>query len=197
MKPSVEQLFRQHGGRLRMSEALAQGVSRRRFYALRDEGTIEQLSRGVYRLAELPPLSEPDMVAVALRAPKAVVCLVSALAFHELTTQIPQAVAIALPTRSRAPRLDNPPLEVHHFSPLAWQAGIEEHSLDGVTVKVYSAEKTLADCFKFRNRIGMESVLEALKLYRMRKKFNLKKLVEYARVCRVETVMRPYLAMVV
>lgn len=193
MNLTVEQLFRHNGGRLRMSQALAQGVSRQRFYALRDKGTIEQVSRGVYRLTELPPLSEPDLVAVALRSSRAVVCLVSALAFHELTTQIPQAVAIALPTRSRAPQLDYPPLEVHHFAPQAWQAGVEEHCIDGVMVKLYSAEKTLADCFKFRNRIGMECVLEALKLYRARRKFNLKKLVEYARVCRVETVMHPYL----
>lgn len=193
MQKKSEDIFRSCGGQLRMSEAIERGISRYMLYALRDKGVIEQVSRGVYRLAELPPISNPDLVTVALRCPNAVICLVSALAHHEITTQIPHSVSVAVPRESRQPSLDYPPLSVHRFSDLAFRAGIEESQIDGVPVKIYSPEKTLADCFKFRNKLGMDVVLEALKLYKARKQFDLEGLLKYAKVCRVEKVMRPYL----
>lgn len=176
-----------------MSEALARGISRYSLYSLRDKGVIERISRGVYRLVELPPISNPDLVTVSLRFPQVVICLISALAFHEITTQIPHAVSAAVPRQSWQPKLDYPPLALHRFSDKAYKAGIEEHLIDGVTVKVYNPEKTLADCFKFRNKIGMDVVLEALKLYRSRKTFALDALLKYAAICRVKKVMLPYL----
>jgi predicted transcriptional regulator of viral defense system len=176
-----------------MSEALAAGMTRYTLYSLRDRGVIEQVSRGVYRLAELPPIGNPDLVTVALRIPDAVICLVSALAFHGLTTQIPHQVSFALPRASRPPALDFPPIAPHRFADAAYQAGVEDHLIDGVRVRIYSAEKTLADCFKFRNRIGMDVVLEALRFCMARKEFNQGDLLRYARICRVEQVMRPFL----
>ncbi|NLN59836.1 MAG: transcriptional regulator [Deltaproteobacteria bacterium] len=193
MQKKPEDIFRSCGGQLRMSEAIERGISRYMLYALRDKGVIEQVSRGVYRLVELPPISNPDLVTVGLRFPNAVICLVSALAYHEITTQIPHSVSVAVPRESRQPSLGYPPLSVHRFSDLAFRAGIEEHQIDEVPVKIYSPEKTLADCFKFRNKIGMDVVLEALKLYKARKQFNLEALLKYAKVCRVEKVMHPYL----
>lgn len=186
-------VFRQHGGQMRMSEALAAGLSRYRLYRMLDDGVLERVSRGVYRLAELPAISDPDLAVVALRVPRAVVCLVSALAFHDLTTQVPHAVWIALPRGVDTPRLDHPPLSVHRFAPDAFEAGVEIHELDGVEVKVYGAEKTLADVFKFRNQVGLDVVLEALELYAGRRRRDVEALLEYARICRVERVMRPYL----
>jgi len=100
---------------------------------------------------------------------------------------------VAVPRKSRIPFLDYPPLQVHRFSYQAYHSGVEEHRIDGVSVKIYSLEKTLADCFKFRNKIGMDVVMEALKLYKARKKFNLESLINYAKICRVEKVIRPYL----
>lgn len=176
-----------------MSEAIERGISRYMLYKLRDTGVIELVSRGVYRLADLPPISNPDLVTVGLRFPNAVICLISALAYHEITTQIPHTVSVAVPRESRVPSLDYPPLSVHRFTDLAFHSGIEKHKIDGVTVKIYSPEKTLADCFKFRNKLGMDVVLEALKLYKARKNFNLQDLLKYAKVCRVEKVMQPYL----
>ncbi len=176
-----------------MSEAIKHGISRYTLYKMRDTGELEQISRGIYRLVELPPLSSPDLVTVALRFPRGVICLISALSFHEMTTQIPREVSVAVPRGTRMPSLDHPPVHAYKFSSEAFKAGIEAHQTDGVTMQVYSAEKTLADCFKYRNKLGMDVVLEALKLYRSQKKFNLEKLLEYARVCRVEEVMRPYL----
>ncbi len=193
LKIYPEKIFRQHGGQLRMSEAVKYGISRYTLYKMRDDGILEQVSRGIYRLVDLPPMSNPDLVTVSLRFPRAVICLISALSFHEMTTQIPHEVSVAVPRDARMPVLDYPPVHAYKFSAEAFKAGIEKHQIDGVTVQVYSAEKTLADCFKYRNKLGMDVVLEALKLYRSQKKFNIGKLLEYARVCRVEEVMKPYL----
>lgn len=187
------EIFRQHGGQLHMSEALAGGISRYMLYSLRDKGLIEQVSRGVYRLADLPPIGNPDLVTVALRFPNAVICLVSALAYHNLTTQIPHEVSVAVSRNSRMPSLDFPPIHAHKFAEAVFNAGAEAHQIDGVSVQIYSPEKTLADCFKFRNKLGMDVVLEALKLYKSRKKFNLDQVLKYAKICRVEKVMKPYL----
>jgi predicted transcriptional regulator of viral defense system len=193
MKKKPEDIFRSCGGQLRMSEAIERGISRYMLYSLRDRGVIEQVSRGIYRLVELPSISNPDLVTVGLRFPNAVICLVSALAYHEITTQVPHSVSVAVPRESRRPSLEYPPITVHRFSGPAYHVGIEEHRIDGATVKIYSPEKTLADCFKFRNKIGMDVVLEALKLYKSRKQFDLDALLNYAKICRVGEVMRPYL----
>ncbi len=176
-----------------MSEAIGRGITRYMLYSMRDKGEIEQVSRGVYRLLDLPPISNPDLVTVGIRFPKSVICLISALSFHELTTQIPHRVYLAILRGSRPPVLDYPPVFAHYFTEAAYHEGIEEYSIDGVKIKIYSREKTLADCFKFRNKIGMDVVLEALKLYRDSKTIKIDKLMEYARVCRVEKTMRPYL----
>jgi len=183
MKTDPVKIFLKCRGQLRMSEAIEQGITRYMLYSLRDKGVIEQISRGIYRLVDLPPVSNPDLVTVALRYPNAVVCLISALSFHEITTQIPHEVSIAIPRNAHPPSLEYPPLLVHRFTDQAYQAGIEEHQIDGATVKVYSPE----------NKIGMDVVLEALKLYRSRRRFDHKKILEYAKVCRVDKVVRPYL----
>jgi predicted transcriptional regulator of viral defense system len=193
MKEPPIAIFRKHGGQLRMSEAIAHGITRYMLYSLRDKGIIEQVSRGFYRLVELPPISNPDLVTVSLRFPNAVICLISALSYHNVTTQIPHVVSVAVPRDSRIPSLDYPPVQAHRFSNDAYNSGIENHSIDGVPIKIYTPEKTLADCFKFRNKIGMDVVIEALKLYRSRQQFNLEKLLTYAEVCRVKNIMTPYL----
>ena len=193
MKTDLVSIFRESGGQLSMSEAIERGISRYMLYSLRDKGIIEPISRGVYRLADLPPISNPDLVAIALRYPNAVICLISALSFHAITTQIPHEVSLAIRRDTRSPSTDYPPLQVHQFTEESYKSGIEVHIIDGAKVQVYSPEKTLADCFKFRNKIGMDVVLEALKLYRSRMKLDSKKLLQYARICRVEQIMRPYL----
>ena len=189
----AQQIIRDNGGFIRTAEAIKAGIHPRTIYQLRDKGELEQLSRGVYRLAGKEVISNPDLVVVATRNPQAVVCLISALAFHGITTQIPCAVSIALAKGVDTPRLDYPPITTHRFSEPTLMAGIEEHKIDGVSIKIYSPEKTLADCFKFRNKIGMDVVLEALKLYKAHQRFNLADLLKYAKICRVEKIMRPYL----
>jgi predicted transcriptional regulator of viral defense system len=185
--------FSQSGGLLRTGAALRAGIHPRTLYDMRDEGVVEELSRGLYRLADLPALSNPDLVTVALKIPAGVVCLISALAYHEITTQIPHEVHVALPRGTEPPRLKHPPLRVFWFTGRSFTEGIETHKVDGIRLRVYSPEKTLADCFKYRNKIGLDTVLEALRLYRSRKRPNVDELMKFARVCRVEKVMRPYL----
>lgn len=185
--------IREMGGIIRTRDAIQAGIHPRTLYQLRGSGALEVISRGVYRLTDQDQVSDPDLVIIAKRVPHAVICLVSALAYHDITTQIPHAVSIALPKGAETPRVDYPPISVHRFSEAALKEGIETHQIDGVPIKVYCLEKTLADCFKFRNKIGMDIVLEALKFYKARKKFNLEKLIMYAKVCRVQNIMRPYL----
>lgn len=190
---TAKRLFRRHGGVLRTSEALRLGIHPRTLYAMRDAGLLERFSRGLYRLADLPPLGNPDLVAVALKVPSGVICLISALAYHELTTQIPHEVYLALPRGAEPPRLEHPPLRVFWFTGKAFSEDVETHEMDGVPVSIYGAEKTLADCFKYRNKIGLETALEALRRYVRGRHARMDTLMSYARICRVEKVMRPYL----
>lgn len=177
---------------LRTRDAVELGIHPRTLYALRDRGEIRQLSRGLYTLAARPPTTQPDLVVVAGRIPKAVIGFVSALAFHELTTQIPHAVHIALPAYWNEPSLDYPPLEIYRMTEPAYSAGIERHPIAGVEVPIYDAEKSVADLFKFRSRIGKEIALEALRFYLERPNRNLDILMDYAEICRVAKVIRPY-----
>ncbi len=186
------QIFRRHGGTLLTSEILRLGVHPRTLYHLRESGKITQLSRGVYRLADLPPLENSDLATMAKRVPAGVVCLISALSFHEITNEIPHEVYLAIPTGKEKPKINFPPARVFHFSPETYSPGIEEHILDEVKIKIYSKEKTIADCFKFRNRIGLDVALEALRQC-VSKGCSRKKILDFARICRVEHVIRPYI----
>ncbi len=177
-----------------MSEVLRLGVLPKVLYGMRDAGLLDVLSRGVYRLKALEPLGKPDLVTVAARIPQGVICLVSALDFHGLTTQVPHAVDVALRSGSTSrPRLDHPPLRVFWFSGPAFHEGIETHALSGRQVRIYSPEKTLADCFRYRNKLGTDVAIEALRLWHARRRRHLPALLQHARHCRVERVMRPYL----
>ena len=186
-------VFRQKGGLLRTSAALRAGIHPRTLYQMRDKGIVEQLGRGLFRLEGLPAPSNPDLLMVAAKIPGGVICLISALAFHEITTQIPHQIHVALQRGAEPPRLRYPPLRVFWFTGRAFTEGVEVHKRDGIDLHVYSVEKTLADCFKYRNKLGVDTVLEALRLYRSRKRPKIDDLLKFARVCRVEKVMRPYL----
>jgi len=186
------QIFQQHSGRMRTSEAIRLGIAPRTLYALRDSGQIKEITRGVYQLPDTPLDEQTDLVQVALRIPKGAICLISALAFHNLTTQIPHAVHVALPLAAEKPRLTYPPLRLFWLSPSAYQAGIEEHKIGDVTLRIYGREKTIVDCFKFRNKIGLEIALEALR-EGLRQGCTPATLMEYARIDRVERILRPYL----
>lgn len=186
-------LFKKRGGVLRTSEILAENVHPRTLYEMRDKGILIQLERGVFKLKDSQPLSNPDFAIIAARIPSAKICLISALDFHDMTLEIPHKVHIAISRTQRDPKLDHPPIEVYRFADDSLNAGIEEHEIDGLTVQIYKPAKTIADCFKFRNQIGKEIALEALKNGVIRGKASYKEILKYAKVCRVENVMKPYL----
>ena len=185
--------FERHHGVMRTSEVLAAGIHRRTLYWMRDAGLLEALSRGVYHLtsSELP--EKPDVAAVVRRVPRAVVCLISALDIHELGTQVPAEVQIALPRGVRAPRIDHPRVRVFHMDAPSLAAGVEERAWGGVTLRVFSVAKTVADCFKYRGSIGRDVAVEALQDAVRGRRASPGEIMEYAAIDRVQNVVRPYL----
>lgn len=196
MKPSHSSALKtieKLGGVVRTSEALERGIHPRTLYELRDEGLLVTLARGLYKLASSAPLSNPDLVTVVRSVPKGIVCLISALDYHGLTTQIPHTVSMALPRGTRVPVLDYPPLTIYYFSKSSLETGVQLEKIDAQEVPIFNPAKTIADCFKFRQKIGMDVVLEALKLYKQRYGSNFNELMAYARVCRIHKIITPYL----
>ncbi len=192
-KDRAIQIFAKHGGVLNTSLAISLGIHPETLYKLRDEGSIHNLSRGLYCLSGSEALYHPDLIAAAFRVPKGVVCLVSALAFHNITTQVPHTLSLAIPRGMRRPIIDYPPMEFYLFNEISFTMGVESHPIGGVEVRVFSPEKTVSDCFKFRNKIGIDVAVEALRFCRERKGSTPADFLQYARVCRVEKVMTPYL----
>lgn len=190
---NYKKIFTDHSGILRASKAIDLGVPKHVLYKMVESGELVREAQGIYRLSGTPMPGNPDLVNVSLRVPKAVICLISALYFYELTTQIPHSIYFALPRDVKTPKIQHPPIWAFHYSKESYQAGIVEHDLDGVKVKIYDREKTIADCFKFRQKVGMDVAIEAVKDYLRQPKVNVTLLLKYARINRVEKVMRPYL----
>lgn len=190
---SASEILRVRGGILRTRDAVAAGIQYSTLYWMRDNGLLETLGRGLYRLADLPALSDQDLVTVSARAPEGVVCLISALAFHQVGTQIPHAVSIALPPKAWAPQIEHPPLQVYRMSGAALVQGVETHVIDARPVMIFGVAKTVADCFKFRNKIGLDVAVEALQEALRSRKTTPAEIMECAQVDRVARVIRPYL----
>ncbi len=194
-KEKVEQakkIFRKHGGIMRTSEALKHGIHPRTLYFMRDHNYLDVLARGTYRLTDLEPVDYQDIVTVASKVRPGVICLISALSYHEITTQIPHEVYVAISRKMSYPRLEYPPARFFKFSEKSFKAGVDIHKISGIDVKIYSPEKTIVDCFRYRNKIGMDVALEALKLWRRKKNADIGKVMEYAIICRVYNVIKPY-----
>lgn len=180
-------------GMVRARDLVARGFSPTHLQRLYEQGLLLRSGRGVYLPVEAPLDANATLAEVALRIPAGTVCLLSALQFHNLTTQLPHQVWIALPLRANTPCLDYPPVRVVHLSGEALSAGIEEHRIGSTLVRVYSPAKTVADCFKFRNKIGLDVALEALQDCWSKRRATIDELWHYATLCRVANVMRPYL----
>jgi predicted transcriptional regulator of viral defense system len=187
------QIFRDKGGTLRTRDVIALGVHTDALYELRDSGQIVELGRGLYRLAEISEAEYPDLAVIAARTPKAAVCLISALSYHGITTQIPSSIHLAVPRGSYHGIKLSMPVTVYRFDPKTFKEGLETHRIGEMPLKVYSAARTVVDCFKFRNKLGLDVPLEALRLARQRKRVQNRELLRYARLLRVEKPMSPYL----
>jgi len=178
---------------LRTSDLDAIGVPHVVLTRMVAAGRVERIARGLYRLPGAAASEYESLATVAVKVPQAMFCLLSALQFHELTTQLPRQVWIAMPRGSHTPRLAYPPVKMVQMAGDAYATGIEEHEREGVKLRVYGVAKTVADCFKHRNRIGLDVALEALRDARAKRKATADDLWRYAKVCRVANVMRPYL----
>jgi len=180
-------------GLVRPAELEARGVARARLYRLVRQGLVERRARGIYVAAGHAPMADHTLAQVAIRVPAGVFCLLTALRFHGLTTQAPAEVWIALPEKARKPHMDYPRLRVARFSGSALTEGVERHRVEGVEMRVYSAAKTVADCFKYRNKLGIDVAVEALRDFSRRHRGGATELARFARICRVARVMQPYL----
>ncbi len=180
-------------GLIARQEVLQAGIHTQTLTRLVQAGVLERVARGRYRLPDAPVTEHHGLALVAVTVPKAVICLVSALSFHQIGTQLPHEVWIAIDLRSRRPSLSYPKLRVQRFGGKALGAGIESHRIEGEQVKIYGVAKTLADLFKYRNKIGLDVCLEALRDAWTHRRFTMDEIHHYARICRVERVMRPYL----
>mgnify|MGYP001592285348 CR=1 FL=1 len=184
------EFIKKRGGFARYSDLIKAGFYKALINDALDSGQLERFSRGVYSLSEID-LSQPDFVTVSVMVPKGVICLISALSFHEATDEIPQAVDLAITRGTRASKINYPPVKFYRLAPETWKAGIEEHEIDGHKIRVYCLAKTIADCFKFRNKVGVDVAREALKIAVIEKKIKPKEIMRYSKICRVDRIIKP------
>lgn len=185
-------LARTHG-LIRPRDLVAQGLPRVALTRLVRQGLLIRVGRGLYAIPDRPVSEHGSLAEIARKHPQAIVCLLSALRVHGLTTQSPFEVWLAIPNKARAPKMEYPPLRIVRFSGVSLTDGIEDHQVDGVTVRATNVARTVADCFKFRNKIGLDVALEALQEAWRAKRVSMDELWRYATLCRVANVMRPYM----
>jgi len=195
MQSSAQRILRivHRRGIIRPRDVESKGIPRETLLRLFRKGVLARSARGVYVLADAPVTEHHSLAVAATQVPRGVVCLLSALEFHGLTTQAPHEIWMAIDVKAHRPAISWPPLKIVRFSGRALANGVEKHMREGVEVKVYGAAKTVADCFKYRNKIGIDIAIEALRDILRQKKANIDELHRFAKTCRVGRVMRPYL----
>ena len=189
----IRQIFRANKGYARTGELLAKGVHPRDIRAMVDEGLISKVKTGLYRLSDVPAVSHQSFVDIAQAVPEGVICLLSALSYHRLTTFNPSVVSVAIFRKAWRPKIAYPPVEFYYFSEKQFHAGVETITVKDQKIRIYSPEKTICDCFRYRNKLGVDTAKEALTEYLKRKSRNIEKLLEFAAVCRVKPVLQTWL----
>ncbi len=180
-------------GVIRPRDLKAHGISRSVLQRLMNEGMIQRIGRGLYEAIEADQNEHIDLIEVCKRVPKGIICLISALIFHGLTTQMPYEVWVAIGIKAYKPKIERPRVRFVRFSGTALSFGVESHAIQGATIRVTSAAKTVADCFKYRNKIGIDVAAEALRNFMRNKRGGMDALWESAGVCRVQKIIRPYI----
>jgi predicted transcriptional regulator of viral defense system len=186
-------VFSSYHGILRTNQAIREGIYQKTLYALKEMGLIEPLTRGVFHLVdfEFPP--HLDLVTISLRHSETIFCLITALDFHNITTVIPRAIYIALPQGAKPPKIEGHKIRAFYYTKPQLEAGIETHDIAGVKIKIFSAEKTVVDCFKYANKTGLDVAIEALKMCMADKKSKPMDFLKFARLARVNKKIQPYL----
>jgi predicted transcriptional regulator of viral defense system len=194
-RTKIEKLLKLVQGKhiIRAQDVDAAGIPRNYLSRLVKRGKLQKLGRGIYAAVTLPASEHISLLEVSRKVPKAVICLLSALQFHEIGTQFPHEIWIAIDVKAWAPQIDSPAIRIVRFSGQALIFGVEQKRIDGLEIRVFNPAKTVADCFKFRHKIGMDIALEALRDCYRQKKASMNELWEAAKICRVANVMKPYL----
>jgi len=196
-KQKLISFFQNHSGVVRFSAILKAGFHPDTLTILEEEKKVERIGRGLYRLTDQIFGSHPDLVTACLQAPQGVICLISALSFYEATNEIPKVVDLAIVRGAHANKIDYPPVRFYRFASNTWKVGIEDHKIGGHQIKVYSLAKTVADCFKFRNRIGMDVARDALKTAVVQKRISPQEIMRFAKICRVSNIIKPILESII
>jgi predicted transcriptional regulator of viral defense system len=187
------EVFKKYKGFARTKDILAAGIHTRNIKRAREKGQVIQVKRGLYRLAEIPLISNQGFVDLARAVPGGVICLLSALSYYELTTFIPSVIAMAICRGSRKSKINYPSVEFYHFSKKQFEAGINKIKIKAHKIRIYNPEKTICDCFRYRNKLGLDIAKEGLSEYLKRKDRNLEKLLEYAEICRIKPLLQTWL----
>lgn len=191
------QFLKKKGGMASFSELDKAGFNKAIVKVSLENDNIVRLDRGLYSLSEGISFSNPDYVAISIKIPRGIICLLSALVFHEATNEIPKYIDVAIPRGTHENKIKYPPVKFYRFAPNTWKAGVEKHEIEGHKIKVYSLAKTVADCFKFRNRIGVNIAREALKTAVIEKHTKPKDIMENAKICRVDRIIKPILESII
>jgi len=189
----IHKVFKKHKGFARTKDILAAGIHTRNIKRVREKEQVVQVKRGLYRLADIPLISNQGFIDLARAIPGGVICLLSALSYYELTTFNPSVIAMAICRGSRKPKINYPPVEFYHFSKKQFEAGINKIKVKGHEIRIYNREKTICDCFRYRNKLGLDIAKEGLSEYLKRKDRDLEKLLEYAEICRIKPLLQTWL----
>ncbi len=190
----IEKIFYEHLGYATCTQLTNSGIDSRTVKKMIMENYIIRIKRGLYRWSTYPSESQEDMVLTARMIPTSVICLYSALVHYDMSTYNPPEITVAVERHFQKPKLpDYPPVKLFYYSPMQYSLGITEIDVDGNKIKIYDIEKTICDCIRYRNKIGMDIIKEVLKEYVRRKDKNLQKLMEYAKSLRIKTVLIPYM----
>jgi predicted transcriptional regulator of viral defense system len=189
----IVDFIREKGGLAGYSEIIKAGFDKSYIRANIKAGKIIKKDSALYSLPGGNKLSNPDFTIISIKIPNGVICLLSALYFHEATVEIPRYIEVAIKKSAFSIKIKQPPVKFYRFSIGVWKAGIEEHEIDGRKVKIYSLAKTVADCFKFRNKVGADTARAALKIAVLEKGIKPLEIMKYAKICRVDSIIKPML----
>ena len=189
----IIKVFKINNGYARSKDILAEGIHPRDIKNILDKGLIIKVKNGLYKLTDIPVISNQSFIDLARAVPEGVICLLSALSYYELTTFNPSIISMAIYRKSWRPKIEYPPVEFYYFSTKQFEAGINEIKIKPHKVRIYCPEKTICDCFRYRNKLGLDIAKEGLSEYLKQKDRNLEKLVEYAEICRVKPLLQTWL----
>ena len=189
----VLNIFKNQYGYAYLKDLKNEGIHTDKIRKLVQQGVIEKVKSGLYKLVDMPMLANQGMIDICMAMPKAVICLHSSLSYYELTTTAPERIMIALPREEKPAKVQYPPVQVFYFSDTNYRSGVEEKKTASGIFKIYNIEKTIVDCFRYRNKLGLDVAREGLRNYIKKSDYDLNKLIRIAKSGRIYTIIRPYL----